>query len=417
MTFFFKSRASREAEELAKQQRIESEKAEKAEAIKAEKAAANRELTHAVNNLIKERRMSNEQINVTPERRMSPQTTQADAYPVAQGAGERPTRARANSVPATASHKKRRPSKEVEHINSLVKKIDSEWTERKAAARRNTEEAQTLEQAARAAAAAISLTEESVEENIEVSHRTGAQSERRMADRQHLTLAEKIAAKHGTAKERLAGMQRETEERKRRASGESMGEDQSTTTSKAAAVGHAKAAAKVAGGVFYTHEDHRDMLQKMKDFHRENDELKCDVANLRSQLDALREERSRHGGSTPGTRSRFSFRKTSSRSNSPSPSFIRNGKDNGDSSFNKRSDTASTLSGSMRQKRGGNAGMLYMAAASAMASMFGSPNHERSTDSPARDRVQMVFSTEDSRLGPAPAPIRPSASSAVEVSS
>ena len=361
--------------------------------------------------------MSNEQINVTPERRMSPQTTQADAYPVAQGAGERPTRARANSVPATASHKKRRPSKEVEHINSLVKKIDSEWTERKAAARRNTEEARTLEQAARAAAAAISLTEESVEENIEVSHRTGAQSERRMADRQHLTLAEKIAAKHGTAKERLAGMQRETEERKRRASGESMGEDQSTTTSKAAAVGHAKAAAKVAGGVFYTHEDHRDMLQKMKDFHRENDELKCDVANLRSQLDALREERSRHGGSTHGTRSRFSFRKTSSRSNSPSPSFIRNEKDNGDSSFNKRSDTASTLSGSMRQKRGGNAGMLYMAAASAMASMFGSPNHERSTDSPARDRVQMVFSTEDSRLGPAPAPIRPSASSAVEVSS
>ena len=74
-------------------------------------------------------------------------------------------------------------------------------------------------------------------------------------------------------------MQRESDQRKAEVYGRHMHDDVSTPTKPMAShVGTAKAAAKLAGGVFYTYAENAEMLERMKELRTEKDAMAAKLA-------------------------------------------------------------------------------------------------------------------------------------------
>jgi len=214
-------------------------------------------------------------------------------------------------------------STEVDLINRLVQKREAQATERKASMRKQSEEAATLREAARAAAREVE------ERGLIITH-----APPELWETGQITKSSSPAriSKYGTARERMSQLQQEADELKRAAYNDTIeiGDSAPISGSKMAHIGAARAAAKVAGGVYYTLAENREMLEKMKSLDNRNKELEAEVATLTTMLaditgltggDVVPSGNSAHSGKVFG-----------------SPSFLRKGLGAG-------------LSGSMRKRR------------------------------------------------------------------
>ena len=210
-----------EDEPTALEEELVAKAAEEERAAKAaKKAEETRRLALAVNDHIRERRMSHETGQEMEE--------EESAQTIAQAKRERLRRSRLASPLVS--------SEDVTSINSYVQKREEERAERQ-----RTDAATTDSAAHRWQIAA--------EEIINKIESWPLPSEP----------SPNVAVERASARERMAQMQREADERKKIAQAETESEARSSNArSKASAheVGTAKAAAKVAGGVFYTFEEH-----------------------------------------------------------------------------------------------------------------------------------------------------------------
>lgn len=216
----------KKAQKAQKAQTKKAQKAQKDEkAFEEERAAKaalqaeeNKRLSKAVNERIRERRLSHEQMGQEEE-----------------ALSKREILRRSRLVSQLVS------SEEVQDVHRLVAKREEERAERV--------EAERAERAVRAERQRAS-TDAVIADEISQTSPSPAS-------------AAATKSKKPTARERMAQMQREADERKRIAQGldgcyEDIAASNISSSSKATAqqVGTAKSAAKIAGGVFYTREEH-----------------------------------------------------------------------------------------------------------------------------------------------------------------
>lgn len=169
-------------------------------------------------------------------------------------------------------------SSEADKINQLVKKRSEE----KAARQRQRSKEQEELAAERARERTREIIEMDQQDTLEAASvpTPAASPVERMG-----------ASKWLSARERLAAMQRESDELKAKALGtRTDGIDSSyqlTAGTAASKIGAARAAAKVANGVFYTKDENKEMLGRMKSLASTNKQLEERVAKLTAKLDAL----------------------------------------------------------------------------------------------------------------------------------
>lgn len=371
----FKSRAAREAEAIAKQERQEAERLERAEQLKQQKANETKELAALVNNRIRERRLSHESETSntsTSSKSPSPREDEPTTTPSATGE-RRPARRNSNTLnPA----QQRKATKEARMINEKVKALEAAYTERK----RRSSDSADLEANARKAVFELDMI--APEEAYPVQRVATDPIPGGRRNSNTMTLAEKIAQKHGTAKERLADMQREADAQKHAAQADrpARGERSLSQGTRAAQIGTARAAASLAGGVFYTIEENRQNLEKMKGLSKKNAALEGEIVILKSELDALRVQMSMNSSAHGGRSFNNSGHggRSFKRSSSPASSFLKRMSGSG-SSPSSPSPPGSPAATGVRRRRS-SFGNLFVdrSQADALESATGSSPDDRS---------------------------------------
>lgn len=288
MGFGKRSKMAKNAADLVERQRIEEEEVEKERQARVDEVRRlNEEMKQRAEAQAerRQRRNSHELQGVAqdaptkvPIRRPSLEGAEASTSGNSQRNGDtgfvRKRLVSADSLPGGVNRAGNVTSSEADKINQLVKKR----TEEKAARQRQrTKEQEEL---------AAERAREKSREIIEVDQEAASLDKPPVASPS--PVERKGASKWLSARDRLAAMQRESDELKAKALGVGTDDpDQPSAGTNAAKIGAARAAAKVASGVFYTKEENKEMLTRMKGLSTANKQLEERVAKLTAKLDAL----------------------------------------------------------------------------------------------------------------------------------
>lgn len=270
--------SARKAKEVMELQKLEEEKAAKARRRSVEAA----ELNALISQKLERRHSHDGTISQNEDGQLTPNGSSK---------GRRKSITGKPITGEAISRKGQFDPKEVDLINKYVKKRDGEMAERRESIRRSSLDAEAIATAARRALAELDLEENDEEEPRppqEERPSTGSTTSDQSTSTGIIPppSAARPRARRKSA-ERMAEIQREAQRRVEAAyqdgnnsEGRAPGEAEAKPAPTASQIGAARAAAKMAGGIFYTLDEHGAVLERLRSLEREADALREENASL-----------------------------------------------------------------------------------------------------------------------------------------